>query len=416
MITDPDTNLTKDKLLERSPVSDRLIGEILETRMPHKYRLALLYTTLALYILLWLIWISFRDKTWISSVNLSISLFQTKGILWWYSWIFSEPMYKWYFLVFGILLSFAPRKDRAWTSFTTFMLSFLVRQVIRLFVHESRPDYHTSKLRVEKCTCSYGMPSGHSEGITLLYSILLYNFMPAMTKTKHRIVYTSIACAVALSVYFSRIFFGRHSYMQVLLGGCQGALFFFLMLRFEDHLNVFFQRFLANEAKAIKVLWLSCGSICLLLLLSWYFLFDRLVTQVSFYHEVCQICFENDSLEFKKDLGVALMFPFLYFGMVIGTVLIAPQYRLNQNNLEEYKSKILTKQGLYKFLLLISIHMPLLIYLSVDVHSNWKVLLSASCNLGVGFLLGQLPRYCQLLKIDFKGDVISWSTLDGLQF
>lgn len=99
------------------------------------------------------------------------------------------------------------------------------------------------------------------------------------------------------------------------------------------------------------------------------------------------------------------MLVFLYFGIVIGTVVIEPQYRLKQSTANEYRGKLLSSHALIKAVTALLVHVPLLISMIGFASSDWTVLISAFTFLAVGFLMGYLPSIYQRLKCDFDGDV-----------
>lgn len=390
--------------------------ELEESSLPDAVINTLICALVVIYLCLWIVWLHSGEKLWQASVDLSIRLSAIRGgYLPAYCWFVSEVLYRWYFIIVAGLLVFSPRKDRAWTSITVFMASFWVRQLLRIFIHEPRPENSTTEIQENKCNCSFGMPSGHSEGIPLIYGLIFFNLMPVHSTVVHRVVFTTVATIICASVFFSRLYDGSHSFMQVSLGAAQGLLVFCTMLKFDKPMNRYFRSFLNHRLETVRQVWVLSGLASLSSLLLWYFYVDSMLKKLKIDAINCEKCFVDNNLKIRKDLGVAFMFPFLYFGIVVGSALLSQQYILNSSAVESYRKKIWTKKGMHRLLLTFLVHSPMTIYV-VDVNPEWKVLLIATVNLGVGFLIGQLPKLFQMLGIDFQGDVVSWITADGIKF
>lgn len=381
-----------------------------------KTKLYLAVLALITYLLAWIVWIVFREALWTSSVNISKVLSHIPGYLNFHSWIFSELFYKWYPFIIVIILCFAPRKDRAWSSITIFMVSYICRQYIRLLVHESRPVFYSVEIKPTACGCSYGMPSGHSEGATLMYTLLAYNFMSSAPSKLERYLVSSVVVIICLCIYFARVYYGQHTYMQVTLGACQGWLFFSWFLLTEKKMNGFFRKVLNFKTSECLLLWRLSGTVAAVTLVVWFFWFDSALSNHSIYHETCQSCFKNYNQNLRVDLGRAFMFCFYYFGLVIGTVIIEPQYKLKHAVVLVYMRKLTSVHALKKVIIVLIIHAPLLIAMIKFKSPDWTVLICLSVYLCVGVLLGYLPSIFQRLKCDFDGDVASWTTPDGLKY
>lgn len=156
-------------------------------------------------------------------------------------------MYKWYIILPGLLLILTPKKDRALSAISIFLGSYAFRQWIRMSVAETRPIFNEPSIIERGCSCSFGMPSGHSEGIVMTYSLLAYCTLPSKPSLKRIIITSSIVAFVSFNVFLARIYYGKHSLHQVLLGGCQGLLFFSLFLAFEDTINRFHRQLVSRK-------------------------------------------------------------------------------------------------------------------------------------------------------------------------
>lgn len=271
------------------------------------------------YILLWVVYWTLRESLWQTSVDVSISLSKHGGLLLWYCWLFSEVVYKWYILIIGVLGVFAPRKDRMMTSVLIFIISYIFRQYIRLIIGETRPQYTTAEITMRGgCNCSYGMPSGHSEGTAMVYALLFYNIIPLKADNAAKVKMVVLYIFITASVAFSRVYYGRHSIPQVVLGAWQSVTAFCWMLVFEDATNAFFRRLLAGGKAELRLLLTFNASVLFLNLASWFLIFDRQISNLDLKSKTCFECFENGNLSVKHDLGKALIFPTIWLGMTIG--------------------------------------------------------------------------------------------------
>lgn len=357
------------------------------------------------YALLWIIWIFFNKDLWSTAIKMSVTLSRIRGFLLIYCWTFSEIFFKWYIFIFGILIVYAPRKDRAWTSIATFIASYTFRQYFRLIAEESRPQYDSLDIVGKSCNCSFGMPSGHSEGSTMLYTLLFYNFMSSRPSTKQRVILSSFAAWICLSIYFSRIYFGRHSLLQVSLGGSQGLLFFLLMLRFEKPLNAFFLDFLNGGKNSSRILLAITSISSVLSLVLWYSYFDGRLKSQSYPHVRCDKCFAEGNLGFRLDLGKALQLPFLAFTLVLGQYLANPRYSVSEGKVEKHLSHQFRILGLKRGLTMILCYSPLAAFFILNKIPSAAVPLACVVDFISGYLLGSLPLIFDKLRWSVEGDV-----------
>lgn len=323
-----------------------------ESSISEKTKDRMIIITVVLLIASILVWIFKRKETWDLTIKLSIALSShqeklTIAIF----WIFSEFLYRWYFLVIAGLLVFSPRKDRAWTSVTFFMGSYWVRQYIRLLIHEGRPQFDTTDIKKRDCACSFGMPSGHSEGICLLYGLMFYNMMPSRPSGLQRAVYTTVGSVICTGVFISRLYDGTHSIMQVILGGLQGTLAFLLFMKYEKKTNAMFREFLNENGETIRKIWLLVGIGCLINLLLWLMYFDPMLRELKITPVTCIKCFRYQNIRIRKDLGQGLMFPFFLFGLIIGAALLKTKYEVKKERIEQYKIEIVSIKGIMRLVL-----------------------------------------------------------------
>lgn len=400
--------------------SEEILGDsveidISEYSQSRKSRLHLAVAVTSIYLVSWLVWYFCNDLLWESTIEASIYLSHQTGFLNWLSWFSSGILYQWHFYLPAILILFAPRKDRALTSGFVYLVSYLVRQYIRLLIHENRPIFESKEIKKSSYGCSFGMPSGHSEGITLLYSLIAYNFMSIKPTVAEKLLICFLVWSLCFCVYFSRFYYGMHSYLQIINGACQGWLFFCWFLYLEAPLNQFFRQILNSKEKATLLIWRTTGCITLVSLLLWYFWFDVYLKGLKIYHETCHKCFIDENKAFRVDLGRGLIFGSYMFGLSMGIATIEPYYKPTRPSVATYKAKIFSLPGLKKFGFMLVVHLPLLTSF-IGGDPDWIVLLNLTSFTLVGFLVGHLSRICQIFKCDFRGDIVAWTTPDGLSY
>ena len=154
-------------------------------------------------------------------------------------WIYAGPMYG--AIKYGqfILLFYLREKNCALKIFAFMQLASTINENVKLGLQDSRPCFEVPQF-AEKggCSCSYGMPSGHSDQSTLFYLLL---FTELFAKITNKMVSKAILLILSLFVIFnicvSRIYFGAHFLDQVLIGFSSGYLSFSLAYLFQTQID-----------------------------------------------------------------------------------------------------------------------------------------------------------------------------------
>lgn len=71
------------------------------------------------------------------------------------------------------------------------------------------------------CKCGFGKPSGHSSNLTMLYAIIFYEFwwrFPLRRKCLSFFFSIVLYFYIIVSVNWSRVYYARHTYSQVIIG------------------------------------------------------------------------------------------------------------------------------------------------------------------------------------------------------
>ena len=272
------------------------------------------------------------SRTWIWNLSVATSekLSAWPDFLQYYFWLFSYPLYMWFGAAPALLLLAAPKKDSALKSIFILMVSYWVRNLMRAFVRESRPIYGDNNIVMRSsCDCSFGYPSGHSEGSTIAYGLMIYELIvqnksiDPKTKTKAIVI-----CAViVLNVMLSRVYYGKHTIAQVLVGCTLGLSFFCLGIRFEEPLMLLFRKFLNGDLGSFLVIGGSFFFMICMNFILWFATFDSSIAGLKeFRSSKCSYCFDNNLLFFRNGTASALQFVAYGFGMFLGIYLLRTKY------------------------------------------------------------------------------------------
>lgn len=162
-------------------------------------------------------------------------------------------VYRIHKVIIPLLLLMAPRKDIALRTITMIVINDTVQEFIRLFILEGRPFYDmTTVSTLKECFCSFGMPSGHLQGSTMLCCIVVYEIcLHRRISKKQGFLIMSVFATIILCMMFGRLYLTKHSLPQLVLGMWQTFVIFFLGLYFEDTLNNICRKFLNRNSRVV---------------------------------------------------------------------------------------------------------------------------------------------------------------------
>lgn len=304
-----------------------------------------------------------RDWIWRVSVAASESLSAWPDFWQHYFWLFSNPLYVWFGATPALLLLAAPKKDSALKSIFVLMLSYWVRNLMRAFARESRPMFGDNSIVMRSsCNCSFGYPSGHSEGSAIAYGLVIYEFV-VQNKTldsKAKTKFVVAGVLIVLNVMLSRIYFGKHTIAQVLVGATLGLSFVCLSIRFEEPLVLLFRRFLNGDLGSFLIIGGSFFFMICMNFILWFATFDSSIAGLKeFRSSRCSYCFDNNLLFFRNGTASALQFVAYGFGMFLGIYLLGTKYlkhsTCNFNDL--FKAR-----NFKRVLLMVLCNLPLLLF------------------------------------------------------
>lgn len=392
--------------LYKPHIVDTPEGEITNV-FTHRTRLYIAAVVAAVYPIMFVFYVVFEDGLWKASVDTSAYLSQFDRYKW-YSTIFSEIFYKWYPFVFGLLLVISPRKDSALKAGFIFYASHLFRNYLRLWIKETRPYYTTLRIKERaSCNCSFGMPSGHSEGTAMLYSIILYDWV---LQTRHyakwkKILGIFIVAWITISVMFSRVYYGKHSLPQVFLGTGQALFFLSLMCIYDDRLDLYFHDFLQRKRYAVVSLFIICLSTSIINIVAWIAYFDKKTGDYEFFFVRCSKCFEDENLKTRQDLATSLVFTSMTLGLIGGYILAKVHYEGHNDYMVNQHFSL---KGLARISLMLLWYSPLLIIMFTDLEPKVGVIVYSLVYILVGFLASFVDtKVRRWLKLEFKGDILA---------
>lgn len=128
----------------------------------------------------------------------------------WFFRIITEAGDTIFFIVVGAILYWVFDKKFAFKLMISFLFSALINGVIKHFTKKPRP-YEEGAEAILQRTGGSSMPSGHSQGIGALGSMMIYEY-----KEVKWIRYVSIALMIL--VPFSRMYLGQHYLEDVIVG------------------------------------------------------------------------------------------------------------------------------------------------------------------------------------------------------
>lgn len=301
---------------------------------------------------------------WKTSVRVSEHLSHLPEIFKYYFWLFSGPLYEVYPFLPGLLFMAAPRKDSALRFFFLFMLSYMIRNYVRAVVMEGRPIYGDSNRIVQhaECSCSFGFPSGHSEGAATAYGIAIYELVILVRKYRPRtkVLWSVAGAFVVANVMASRLYYGQHSIPQVLIGALMGLSFISIGILFEHRLVPFFRRILDGDFKPTAVVSLVMLAFLIGNAISWSFYFEDAMTSFDRYSSIrCNKCFENNLRSFKRGSVMGFQYAGYGLGYFFGIFFLKGSYSgENHHVIKEH----LSWTGMCRLLTMAVCHMPLILF------------------------------------------------------
>lgn len=270
-------------------------------------------------------------QLWPISVGLSESLSSGPAWLYYYFWLFSNPFFDISYVFMAIVLILAPKKDSALKSIFIFTSSHWIRQILKTSVKEGRPIFEANGIVSRAgCSCSFGFPSGHSEGSAMLYALLVYDLVVQKKAVSRKVKFAWVMAAIFMvfNIMVSRLYFGKHSMAQVTIGCFEGMTSFCVGIMLERELDGLFMRLLNGDKQAFLFSLSMYASLGCLSFILWFFVFeDQLIRFNGFSPARCKTCFNHQLLLIRLGTVKGLAHPFIGAGLISGIGLLSPSYR-----------------------------------------------------------------------------------------
>ena len=129
-----------------------------------------------------------------------------------YFWIFTIPVYL--FILGGVFLFlyYLNKKYVAFKMFLFYFINYYLFNFLKMLYSDTRPCFEDALIAEKSCSCSYGMPSGHSSSAFIFYSMFYYEILSLVKNKILRTFYLVLTIFIIINVCLSRIYFGAHSY------------------------------------------------------------------------------------------------------------------------------------------------------------------------------------------------------------
>lgn len=357
-------------------------------------------------LLMWLFYWIFKDSLWLWSLDCSKYWSQTGGYWTVHFWLFSGPIYIWWFILVGVLLLLSPSKESSVRSILILFVSVYTHIHIRIWSRASRPKWENSRIVMRtSCDCSFGMPSWQSHIGTLLWSLLVYELA---YKTKHftkaaKFTWIGVASFIILNIVLAQIFYGDSSVPQAFIGAFHGLAWFSLGLVFD----FVFQKFMKSLLEGNRKYQLVLVGIGLAILASntilWYAFYESSIETIKITHERCFDCFREGNWGIRNQVARTLAFSNMFFGIALGLLVANPNYDgANDFMLANH----LSMRGLMRVGLMAALHLPLIFIFFWDFRPNNTFWFNSLFWILTGFLITFVDiRLNNLLNWNFNGDI-----------
>lgn len=356
-----------------------------------------------------------NEKLFDASLNLTKKMVELPDFFQHYFWLFSGPVYKITPIFTFLYLALLPEKETVLNSIATFTLSQSFRNLLMVSFRAKRPNWVFIH-KLVKCSCGFGNPSGHASGTSVAYGLFFYDFF---LKKKH----SKITKTVILFLYFficfnvglSRIYFGAHTFFQVILGNLYGYFVVLLATKIDPAMSKIYKRCLKNSKKRRMynlIMFVVTLTIFLLILAGW-FLADiyysdqeKDINTNPYFSGRCDKCFRGRMRFANKNL-LGICNGILVSGIYLALFVFKSDY--------EYFSKHLKIMQYWKIPIRIFIlAIPFIFYSIVRTFGKFEIWLNMSLQSFATFFGSFLTIFFYIfiipcLKLDIIGDIKKFS-------
>lgn len=380
--------------------------------------LGLAAAAIGVYALMWLFYWIFPGSLWNWSLDSCASWSQVGAYWTVHFWIFSAPLYIWWFALIGILLLLTPNKESALRHLVVFFISVWTHIHFRIWSGSARPNWEDSRIVMRSyCDCSFGMPSWQSHMGTLLWTMLVYELIYKVnhyTKTA-KLVWIGVAGFIILNITLGEIFYGQSSIPQTFIGTFHGLAWFGISMLVDTKLVDFargiFTPQTPNRLSQIIVLAIA-GLMFIFNFIMWYAVYEPSITELSFKHIRCANCFAMGNYGIRNAMARSLAFSHLFLGIAIGLFVINP--RQHEGNNDFMLVQHLSLKGIFRIGLILGLHVLLIFVFVFSFRPNNTFWFNTIWWVVTGFLLTFADILLNhMLKWTFRGDLVKAGAVVG---
>lgn len=276
----------------------------------------------------------FGNKFLDMSTSLSVKLQQLPSNFEVFFNLFTNRLSNIIYLVSYFVLILPRNKSNNVFLFSIILIVNPIKDVIKILYVDTRPCYNNTVIDVkEHCPCSFGKSSGHSFNALFFYVLfykefILFYLNKSNLKNKKFIKTASltIICFIIFNVGLSRIYYGVHSFNQVILGYLYAFLCLILFYKGKDYFknivkNVYFSpnkgykenKIFINQNNYLKVSFIIITLVGLLFLGTIIFYIN--INYRSNYFKItnpkCKACKDP-----KTSFNYKTIFPFFSFTLI----------------------------------------------------------------------------------------------------
>jgi len=114
------------------------------------------------------------------------------------------------------------------------LLSGYLNTIFKSIIKEDRPDNYKKFLyseHISRIKQVYGMPSGHSQNV---FFSITYLYLT----TKEFIYWVQLLLVLAALMFYERLSFHNHTFLQLFVGGIIGIVFAYLVVLLRDQIEI----------------------------------------------------------------------------------------------------------------------------------------------------------------------------------
>lgn len=374
--------------------------------IPQKAAFGLGLVAIVVCLLLWFFYWIFKGSLWNLSLNCSESWSQTGGYWTVHFWIFSGPLYFWWFSTVGILLLITPSKESAIRSLIVLFVSIFTHIHFRIWSGASRPYWEDLQIVIRsRCDCSFGLPSWQSHIGTLLWCFLVYELV---YKARHftniaKFTWIGVASFIILNITLAEIFYGRSSVPQTFIGTFHGLAWFSVGLI----LDVVFQKFtksLFDGNRTFQLILVGASFLMMLLnFILWYAAYEPKIESMDIKHQRCFNCFRRGNWGVRNHVARTLAFSNMFFGIALGLFVANPNYDGPNDFMLAHH---LSLKGGMRIGLMLALHFPLIFIFFWDFRPNKTYCFNTLFWVLTGFLITFVDIILNnKLSWNFRGDL-----------